>query len=198
MKINRAEYDKIVNDIYYLNMVEIKTFFKKHDLPYTIYEASAGGDLKKTSIIERKGQLIEKMKMWLNGQHVKPTVIPYCVINHTEPLYLTKYSKVYYGQFNSTNDAIQRLLRQLTNNQFKFGAIAVHLIWDLWIEGKLVTYNQFAKMWIWANDNHNNPLIEWAYLTDMKKGMDRTKWKALRINKASKVLAIIDKFSRKK
>lgn len=195
MRISQRHYDEIKDDIYYLNMEELVTYFKKYQLPYTIYEATTDGKPKKTSIIERKGKLINKLKRFLKGGRVKPTIIPLNVINHDELVGLTKKSDVYYGQFNSTNKKIIKLLKGLTDDKFKFGAIAVQLAWDLWISGKLVTYEQYAKLWLNKLERHKKPLKEWAYLTDIGVGVARDVWKIMRIKKATKVLKIINNVS---
>jgi hypothetical protein len=105
---------------------------------------------------------------------------------------VTKNSYVFYGQFNSINKDISKLLKRLTDDKFKFGAIAVQLAWDLWGNGKLVTYEQFAKLWLNKLERHKKPLKEWAYLTDIGVGVARDIWKIMRIKKANKVLKIIN------
>lgn len=194
MRISQKQYDEIKDDIYYLNMKELTSYFKKYNLPYTIYEATTDKP-KRTSIIERKGKLISKLKRFLKGGKVKPTIIPLNVINHDKLVGLTKNSYVFYGQFNSINKDISKLLKRLTDDKFKFGAIAVQLAWDLWISGKLVTYEEYAKLWLAKLERHKKPLKEWAYLTDIGVGVARDIWKIMRIKKANKVLKIINNIS---
>jgi hypothetical protein len=44
-------------------------------------------------------------------------------------------------------------MKKLTNNQFKFGAISQKIIRNIWRNNKLITYKEFAKLWLNDYDN---------------------------------------------
>ena len=57
-------------------------------------------------------------------------------------------SIIYYGQYSVTNKNIFSLVKKLTDNQFKFGAISQKMVKGYWKHNKLITYRQFAIDWL--------------------------------------------------
>jgi hypothetical protein len=47
-------------NIYYMNIMELRSLCDKHEIPYVIYEQTGTG-IKKTSVIDRKEVMVKKI-----------------------------------------------------------------------------------------------------------------------------------------
>ncbi len=86
---------------------------------------------------------------------------------------------------------MMQVLKALTDNQFKYGAIAIIVIRDCWAQGQAPTYREYAKLWLAANAAHDRPNAEWAYLTDLNEGRAGRDWKEVRNKKAAAAINIL-------
>lgn len=190
--------EKIFLDMNYLNMQELKKFCNQYHIPYFIYVKTTNGTLKKTNVLERKGMILTKIKKFITTKKIpKPTVFPKNVVTEKElPKNLTAKDLVLYGQYKNGDEQILKLIKQLTDGQFKFGAIAQEVTRDFWSRGKEVNYEQFAKLWLKALAEHKKPNEEWAFLVDRHKGLDIKNWKELRNKKANEVMKVLNKILR--
>lgn len=195
-KINKLTPDQINNikkDIYYLNISELSDFCNNHKIPYVIYEEIAGDSNKKTSHIDRKEIVIKKILKYIIGDKVDKSIIPLNVINKKPLINITEETPVYYGQYNNANKNLLAFLKSMTDNKFKFGAIAQKILWDNWLIGNLLTYRRFAELWINETKKHIGPIPEWAYLTDLhNKNVNRAEWKKYRQDKAKKIVNLLN------
>lgn len=171
-------------------MKELKKICNQYNIPYFIYVKSENGVLKRTNVVERKGMILAKIKKFITTQKIpKPTIFPKNVVAKKDmPQNLTEKSLVLYGQYKNGDQHILKLMKQLTDDKFKFGAIAQEVTREFWSRGKEVNYQQFAKLWLKAVAQHQKPNEEWAFLTDRHKGLDTKNWKALRNKKAKEVI----------
>ena len=68
------------------------------------------------------------------------------------------------------------LLKELTNGNFKFGAISQKIIRKIWKSNKLITYENFAKLWEKENEKGGINYPELAYNQFMKKYGSTEEW----------------------
>ena len=103
---------------------------------------------------------------------------------------LTKKSRVYYNQYRNFDSEILKLMKSITDDQFKFGSISTIFLRDWWTNPKKrkpPTYQHFAKEWL---KRHKNISIrpEWAYMKAVNQGMTNSQWKSYRANKSELVI----------
>ena len=191
MKPNSKQHNLIIrDDLNYLNMEEIKSLCKTFNLPFQIHYEDENGKIKRTSEVERKPYLLDRIYNFIQGKKSQKPIIYSKKIVKMGP-FKTKYLPtdfILYGDFKSTNKLLINLLKFLSDQKFKFGAIAFIVAHELWRKNKRVTLEDFAKKWVKADKNHTAPLKEWAYLTDLQNGFTQSEWKKFRKNKAEKMM----------
>ena len=179
----------LLEDLNYLNMQEIKAVCSKLNIPYKIHYEHEG-KVRPSGEIDRKDIILARIRQLVEtGRCTDKTIYPAKVVSFA-PLNspLKAEDHVYYGQYKTTQKPILRLMKTLTDNQFKFGAISQIVIRDFWRVGKIPTYQEFAHAWKKALQAHDKPRPEWAFLTDLTAGMDMKDWKKYRIKKAKEIL----------
>ncbi len=180
---------KWIEDLNYLNMQEIKKLCSQLNIPYKIhYEYET--QVRSSGEVDRKDIILARIRQFIeNGSCTGKTIYPANVVSFA-PLNspLKANDLVYYGQYKTTQKPILKLMKSLTNNQFKFGAISQIVIRDFWRTGKAPSYLQFAHAWTKALRDHDKPRPEWAFLTDLAAGMNMKEWKKYRVEKAKAVL----------
>ena len=88
-------------------------------------------------------------------------------------------------------EKIAKIMNQLTDGQFKFGAIAQQVLHSNWSRGYAPTFHEFASFWLKAQKAHQRPNAEWAFLTDLSQGVSMQDWKKLRQEKAKTALKML-------
>lgn len=176
-------------------MQEIWQFCKKQSIPYFIAYQTADGVLHQTKDADRKAITLERIWYFVEREVIQPqTLFPKSVVCFDElPHKLKPFFRVFYGQYKNGEAKILELLKQLTGNQFQYGAIAQEVIREYWGKGIAPTYAAFAKKWLVAKKAHQRPNLEWAFLSDRSQGRAGNNWKKLRIKKANLALSILDK-----
>jgi hypothetical protein len=198
-KLSQAEQRELLADLNYLNMGEIKTLCKKHDIPYAIWiETSDRGRLK-TRDEDRKGVVLNRIRQYLKTGAIPPaTCFPASVVCIDEPRAKIKATdRLFYGQYDPKRDGMVLLLNKLTGGKFKHGALARILAREFWSKGIAPTYQEFATAWLRAQAEHTRPNPEWAFLTDRSAGKATANWRQLRASKARKVLNFLNRLERK-
>lgn len=192
-RLSEQEQRELLEDINYLNMSEIKTFCKKHSIPYSIWIETKDGRLKKTLEDDRKGIILNRIRHYLTTGEIPPaTCFPANVACFDDVENIKETDLFFYGQYNKNSSAIIGLLKKLTNGKFKNGAIARILAREFWSKAIAPPYLEYAQAWIKAYESHSAPNPEWAFLSDLASGKDASNWKQLRINKANQVLSILN------
>jgi hypothetical protein len=193
-ELSANERHELLEDLNYLNMGEIKTFCKRHDIPYAIYIDSGDGRRTKTSNDDRKGVILKRVRHFLEtGRILDATCFPANVVRFDGPRATRPSDRLFYGQYDKSSSGMLDLLQSLTAGRFRNGAVARILAREFWAKGVAPTYAQFAAAWLQATDNHTRPNPEWAFLSDRADGKDTTDWKRLRVSKAKRVLRILDR-----
>lgn len=129
----------------------------------------------KTNEIEHKIIIINNIKKYLNNKMPTKTIYKKKIINYNCINILNENTYIYYGQYKTTNKKILELMKNLTYNKFKFGAISQKIIRNIWRQNKLITYKQFSELWI----NENNIGIKYAelaYNEFMKTNGNKDEW----------------------
>jgi hypothetical protein len=196
-QLSKAEQTGLFRDLYYLNTAEIKSFCDRHSIPYRIsIETSAGR--RRTSEDDRKGVMLERIRQFLRtGKVLQETCFRARVVNlEPAPDTLNADDRLFYGQYDKSSRAMMSLLADLTDGQFRDGAIARILARSFWTRGEAPTFKEFAATWLEAKRNHTGPDPEAAYLSDLAAGTVPADWKKLRAAKAAKVMKVLDRIGR--
>lgn len=185
---------QLLKDLNYLNISEIKSFCKKHSIPFSISVKLENGNIQKTAENDRKGLILRRIRDYLKtGKIPKETLFPSRVVCFEDlPKTLKATDKLYYGQYKKKNPAIIRLLQKLTNGNFKEGAIARIIAREFWSAGKAPTFKEFAERSLKASSAHTEPNPEWAFLSDKAKRKEISNWKEFRRKKAQSVLKVLN------
>jgi hypothetical protein len=191
------ETKRLLADIYYLNTAELRGFCNAHGIPYTIQIESGDGRFTRSKDADRKGIVIDRIVHFLKTGNVKPaTTFRKQVVSSKElgraPL---ESDPVRYGEYKNHDASTLRLMKQLTDRKFEFGAIAQEVLRACWSRNQAPSYREFARLWEKAAAEHSKPNPEWAFLTDLAQGTAGGDWKKLRSQKASAVLSLLGKIT---
>jgi hypothetical protein len=188
--LSKPEQQRLLEDLNYLNMDEIKVFSKKHSIPYSIWIESDDGDRRKTNDTDRKGVILDRIRHYLkSGKILDASCFPASVVCFDDlPKNLKPTDRLFYGQYDKKSSAMLGLLEKLTGGQFENGAIARILAREFWSKGIAPTFQEFALAWLQARENHKRPNPEWAFLSDRTDGKDTSNWKLRRASRAKWVL----------
>jgi len=196
-KLTDSQRTELLENIYYLNMQELREFCDAHGIPYAIYFETEDGRVRKSRDADRKGIVIDRVLHFISTGTIKPrTIFPKSVVRF-EPMRSapTESDRIFYGQYKDSDSNLLRLMKQLTGGKFEAGAISQEVLRACWTRGAPPDYREFAKLWLKAREDHTTPNPEWAFLTDRAKGIAGTDWKQLRIRKASAALALLRKIA---
>ena len=189
------EKERLLADIFYLNTAELRRFCNAHRIPYTIRIEGPDGRFTRSKDADRKGIVIERVVDFLKTGRVKPaTTFRRQVVGSKEPGRAPQESdQVRYGAYKNHDAATLKLMKQLTDGKFEFGAMAQEVLRACWSRNQAPTYRDFARLWEEAVADHSKPNPEWAFLTDLAHGTAGGNWKKLRSQKASAVLSLLEK-----
>ncbi len=199
-KLRESQRTELLENIYYLNMQELRGFCDAHGIPYAIYFETGDGRVRKSRDADRKGVVIDRVVHFLNTGTIKPrTVFTQSVVSFDPmPPVLVESDRVLYGQYKDSDPSLLKLMKRLTDGKFEAGAISQEVLRACWTRGEAPTYREFAQLWIAAREAHTKPNPEWAFLTDRAKGLAGTDWKQVRNAKAAAAIETLRKLSRVK
>jgi hypothetical protein len=188
--LHRDELD----DLNYLNISEIRSFCKRHSIPFKIAVETKDGRRRMSRDDDRKAVMLHRIRHFLQtGVILQETCFPASVVCFDPlPARITADDRLLYGQYDKANRAMIALLRSLTSGQFKNGAIARILARDFWSRGEAPTFREFASAWTQASRDHLRPNPEWAFLSDRAGKVAVPDWKKLRKQKAAKVMKLLN------
>ena len=194
-KLRASERQQLLDDLNYLNTAEIKAFCKQHKIPYMISIASADGRQRRTSEMDRKGIVLNRIRHFLStGEILDETCFPAAVVaSDATPAKPTASNRLFYGHYDKKSAPMIALLKELTGGKFQSGAIARILAREFWSRGIAPTFKEYASAWLQAQQEHERPNPEWAFLSDLARGTAAPDWKKLRAKKAARVLARLKK-----
>ncbi len=191
--LSKTERRQLLEDLNYLNMSEIKRFCDRHSIPYKIWIEAAHGERRRTPDNDRKGIILKRVRHYIStGKVPDATVFTMSVVNFDKlPSKIKSTDKLFYGQYDKNSRRMTAMLKQLTNGEFKNGAVARIVAREFWSSGKAPTFEEFAAAWMKAMDTHKRPNPEWAFLSDLAEKKDVSNWKQKRVEKAKQVLQVL-------
>lgn len=178
----------VKQNIYVLNIQQLNKICDKLGIDYNIYIETDDG-MRKINDKLHKEFIIDKILGVLNGKKDRVVVYSKTIQNYGTTEHLKKTNYVYYGQYKTTDKNVKRIMVKLTNGKFKFGAISQKVVKKHWAQNKLLTYENFSKLWL---EEYNSGAInydELAYNNFMKKYGDKNKWFA----EKAKIVATFEK-----
>jgi hypothetical protein len=191
--MDKDDLTKILDSLVFLNMKELKTICDKFNIFYNIF-IEHNNNVKKTNEVDHKETIINNITFYLKKNKIpKKTLYKRKIINYEKINNIKKDDKIYYGQYKTTNKNILKLLKELTDNKFKFGAISQKIIRKLWKNNELITYEDFANLWEKEYNKGDINYPELAYIQFMKKHGSTKEWfknkeNILKIFKKHKIL----------
>lgn len=197
-RLTANERARLLEELNYMNLEEIRGFCSKRGIPYRIMAESADGKVKATKDTDRKPIVLARVRRYLaTGQVGQPTRIPAKIVREeSPPARPGPRDRLYYRWYAKEFEGVMRLLRDLTAGRFKDGAVARVVAMEFWTRGEAPTFEKFARSWTKAKaEQHRMLTPEYAYLTDLKHHRAGSEWKALRKAKAKsalKTLARVD------
>ena len=196
-KLPKGERQQLLDDLNYLNISEIRSFCKRHSIPYRIAIETKDGRRSMTRDDDRKGVILNRIRHFLEtGAILKETCFPAAVVCFDQLSdHITADDRLFYGQYDKTNRTMISLLKSLTDGQFENGAIARMLARDFWSRGKAPKFREYASAWSEASRGHLRPNPEWAFLSDRASKGAVQDWAKLRKQKASKVMRVLDQIT---
>jgi hypothetical protein len=199
-KLSKQKQQELLRDLNYLNTAEIKSFCKRHSIPYTIAWETQHGGRRKTKDEDRKGVMLRRVRHFLQtGAVLRQTCFPSTVVRFGAiPRKLTADDRLFYGQYDKSNQRLIALLRELTGDAFRDGAISRILARTFWSRGHAPTFEQFAAAWLRARTEHKRPNPEWAFLADRAEKGAVADWKEMRRRKANGTMDLLNKIRPKK
>ena len=197
-KLSKEEQQRLLDDLNYLNMAEIKSFCRRHLIPYRITIETEDGSTKTTREEDRKGVVLNRIRAFLQKGAIpeETRFNARIVCFDPPPAEFTPYDRVFYGRYDKSNRQMIVLMKELTDGQFRDGAIARILAREFWTRGKAPTFKEFAAAWLQAVQEHTAPNPEWALLSDRTRGTATKDWKKLRAKKAVSVLKRLNRIAR--
>lgn len=192
-RLPKSKRREFLDDLNYLNTAEIKTFCRRHLIPYSVVVGTKDGEKRKTQEDDRKGVMLERVRHFLRTGAILPETCfaASVVCFDAPPEELTANDKLLYGQYEKTNHNLMVLLKDLTDGNFRDGAVARILMREFWTQGKAPTFREFASAWLQASNEYTKPKPEWAFLSDRAKGIADRGWKKMRVKKAARVVKIL-------
>jgi hypothetical protein len=196
-KLPKDEQQELLDNLKYLNTAEIKSFCKRHSIPYRIAIETKDGRRRTTKDDDRKGVMLDRIRHFLQAGVVLEETRFRATVVCFDPLpeKLTAHDRLFYGQYDKTNRKMIALLKDLTDARFANGAIARILARNFWSSGKAPTFREYARAWLRAMKEHAGPNPEWAYLSDRASKAGVPDWKKLRANRASKVMKVLSQIT---
>jgi hypothetical protein len=193
-RLPKGEQKQLLDDLNYLNSEEIKSFCKRHSIPYRIAIETRDGGRRTTKDVDRKGVALKRIRHFLQtGVVLEQTCFPAAIVCFDPlPENITRDDRLFYGQYDKTNSGLIALLKSLTGGQFEDGAIARILAREFWRKGEAPTLREYASAWAQASREHTRPNPEWAFLSDRANKVAGSGWKHLRVRKASKVMKLLN------
>ena len=179
-----------MDDLNYLNTAEIKSFCKRHSIPYTITIEINDGRRRNTNEDDRKGITLSRIRHFLKtGVVLRETCFRAAVACFAAPPEkLAPDDRLFYGQYNKTNHTMINLLKNRPTEipQWSNRSNPCQRL----LEQKVTppTLKEYASAWLQFALKHTRPNAEWAFLSDRARGTAGPHWKKLRAKKAAKVM----------
>jgi hypothetical protein len=122
-KLPKGERQALLDDLNYLNISEIRSFCKRHSIPYRIAIETKDGRRSMTRDDDRKGVILNRIRHFLQtGVILNETCFPAAVVCFDQLSdHITADDRLFYGQYDKTNRTMITLLKSLTDGQLRMG-----------------------------------------------------------------------------
>ena len=193
-QLTKTKQARLLEELNYLNLEEIRGFCSARGIPYRVMAEYPNGKVKATKDADRKPIVLARVRRYLTtGDVGQPTCIPAEIVREQNPpARLGPRDRLYYRWYAKEHEGVIGLLRALTADRFRDGAVARILAMEFWTRGEAPTLEEFAQSWTKAKAAQHELLTpEYAYLTDLRHKRAGSDWKALRIAKAKSALRIL-------
>jgi hypothetical protein len=190
-QLTPGERARLLEELNYMNLEEIRGFCSARSIPYRIVAESSNGKVKATKDTDRKPIVLARVRRYLRtGEVGEITRISMRIVREENPpARLGPRDRLYYRWYAREFEGVMRLLRDLTGGRFRDGAVARVLAMDFWTRGEAPTFEEFARSWTKAKaEEHRLLTPEYAYLADVRHRRAGGEWKALRKAKAKSAL----------
>jgi hypothetical protein len=190
-RLTRSERARLLEELNYMNLAEIRGFCSERGIPYRIVVQHPNGSVKATKDCDRKRIVLARVRRYLStGQAGQPTRLSAQIVREKNPPRRPgPRDRLYYRWYAREFEGVMRLLRDLTAGRFRDGAVARVLAMEFWTRGEAPTFEEFARSWTKAKDEEHRLLTpEYAYLTDLHHQRAGRNWRALRRAKAESAL----------
>jgi hypothetical protein len=190
-KLNTSERARLLEELNYMNLEEIRGFCSPRGIPYRIVAQYPKGKVKATKDTDRKPIVLARVRRYLTtGEVGQASCIPMEIVREEKPpVRPGPRDRLYYRWYAKEHEGVLRLLRELTAGRFRDGAVARVVAMAFWTRGQAPTFEEFARSWMKAKaEEHRLLTPEYAYLTDVKHRRADDNWKALRTAKAKSAL----------
>jgi hypothetical protein len=197
-QLSKTAQTRLFEELNYMNLEEIRGFCSPRGIPFRIVAEYPGGKTKATRDTDRKPIVLARLRHYLTtGDVGRPTRIPARIFREERPpARLRAGDRLYYRWYAREFGGVLRALRELTDRQFKDGAVARVVAMDFWTRGVAPTLEEFARAWTKARAQQHRLLTpEYAYLTDVRHQRADADWKELRHAKARSALATLEKIA---
>ena len=143
-QLTASERARLLEELNYMNLEEIRGFCSQRGIPYRIVAESADGKVKATKDTDRKPIVLARVRRYLTtGQVGQPTRIPAQIVREeSPPARPGPRDRLYYRWYAKEFEGVMRLLRDLTAGRFKDGAVARELPMEFWTRGEAPTFEE--------------------------------------------------------
>jgi len=193
-QLNKEKQARLLEDLNYMNIEEIRGFCSARGIPYKILAEYPNGKVKATKDTDRKPIILARVRHYLKtGYAGSPTLISATIVRDDNPPARPGHrERLYYRWYAKEHTGIIRTLRELTDGQFRDGAVARVIVMEFWTRGEAPTLEEFARAWTKANADRDWMLTpEYAYLTDLQRDQAGSDWKSVRKAKAASALRML-------
>src|SRR5436189_1754976 len=197
-QLSASERTRLLEELNYMNLEEIRGFCSERRIPYRIMAESADGKVRATKDTDRKPIVLARVRRYLTtGEVGQPTRIPAQIVREeSPPARPGPRDRLYYRWYAKEFAGVLRLLRDLTGGRFRDGAVARVLAMEFWTRGEAPTFEEFARSWTTTKAKQHQLLTpEYAYLTDLRHQRADGDWKALRTAKAKSALETLTRIA---
>jgi len=139
--LSPAQRKRLAEDIYYLNITELRRFCEAHVIPYMIYLERPDGRIVQTRDADRKGVVIERILQFLRTGMIPPKTIfrKSAIATQRADNPPTESDRVLYHRFRNHDPEILELMKRLTAEKFEFGAVAQEVLCACWSRNEAPT-----------------------------------------------------------
>lgn len=190
-QLNKDEQARLLEELNYMNMEEIRGFCSARGIPYKILAEYPDGKVKVTKDTDRKPIILARVRHYLKtGNAGSPTLIAAKIVRDDNPPARPGHrERLYYRWYAKEHTGIIRKLQELTDGQFRDGAVARVIVMEFWTRGEAPTLEEVARAWTKADADRDWLLTaEYAYLTDLQRDQAGIDWKSVRKAKAASAL----------